>query len=214
MVDFYVQKYNDLSQPEIIIYSVNLRKYHQWRDEGRWDLIIDDLAHISNNLKICGASIGLIATNSMHKVFDEVQAKTDLKLVHIADATAFAIRKKDIKTIGLLGTKYTMSELFYISKLEKQGLSVIVPEANEQELINDIIFKELVFGKFYNSSKDIYLKIIDKLVEKGAKGIVLGCTEIPLLINQEMCDIPLFDTAKIHAKTALLSAIKYDIILS
>jgi len=203
IIDMHVKKYGNLSQPEIIIYSVNLKQYHQWRDDDRWDLIIEDLVKISNNLKICGASVGLIATNSMHKVFDEVQIKTDLKLIHIADATALDIRKKGINKVGLLGTKYTMREDFYISRLESQGLSVIVPDIAEQELVNKIIFDELIFGKFNEDSKQKYIKIIQKLTKAGAEGIILGCTEIPLLINQRMCDIPLFNTAKIHIRTAL-----------
>ena len=212
MIDFYAKKYGDLSQPEIIIYSVNLRQYHQWRDDCKWDLIIDDLVKISNNLKICGASVGLIATNSMHKVFDEVQAKTDLNLIHIADATALAIRKKGITKVGLLGTKYTMSEDFYISRLESHGLSIDLPDIAEQEFVNKVIFDELIFGKFSENSKQGYLKIIRNLTKRGAEGIILGCTEIPLLINQEICDIPLFDTAKIHAKTALFSVLNSNMI--
>lgn len=207
MIDLYVKRYGELSQPEIIIYSVSTQQYHGWRDKNRWDLIIEDLAKISNNLKISGADIGVIATNSMHKVFDEVQAKTDLKLIHIVDATALAVKKQGIKKIGLLGTKYTMSENFYISRLKKQGLNVVTPDTAQQEIVNKIIFDELIFGNFREDSKQKYLSIIKKLEEKGARGIVLGCTEIPLLIKQEMCDVPLFDTAKIHAKTALFNAI-------
>ncbi|MFK5881658.1 MAG: amino acid racemase [Sulfurospirillum sp.] len=203
----YADRFGDYSYPEIIIYSVNMTVYHQWRDENRWDLIIKDMADVANKLKAAGADFGLITTNTMHKVFDQVQQKTSLTLLNLIDVTALDVKQKNIRTVGLLGTKYTMSEDFYSSRLEKNNLTVLVPEPKDQETIHKIIIQELVRGEILEQSKNKYLNIINKLKQQGAKGIILGCTEIPLLIKQSDCDIPLIDTATIHAEAALLYAI-------
>ncbi len=203
----YVEKFGDDSYPEIIIYSVNLEDYHRWRSENRWDLIIEDMADIANKLQVAGADFGLIATNTMHKVFAQVQQKTTLPLLNLIDVTAGEARRKNIQTIGLIGTKYTMSEDFYRVGLKDNNLSVLVPCAEDQEIIHKIIVEELVRGKILPQSKSAYLKIIKKLQQQGAEGVILGCTEIPLLIKQHDCDIPVIDTATIHAQAALLQAI-------
>ena len=203
----YVEKVGDDSYPEIIIYSVNLENYHRWRAENRWDLITEDMADIANKLQAAGADFGLIATNTMHKVFAQVQQKTALPLLNLIDVTAAEVSKKNIQRIGLLGTKYTMSEDFYRVGLEAHNLAVLVPCAEDQEIIHKIIVEELVRGKILPQSKSAYLNIIKKLKQQGAQGVILGCTEIPLLIKQHDCDIPVIDTATIHAQAALLQAI-------
>jgi len=204
----YVAKFGNYTYPEIIIYSVNLENYHRWRGENKWDLIINDMVDIANKLQVAGADFGLIATNTMHRVFDQVQQQIALPLLNLIDVTAKDVKQKNIKKIGLLGTKYTMSEDFYRLGLEKNNLSVLVPSPEDQEVIHRIIVEELVRGDILESSKTEYLNIINKLKQKGAEGVILGCTEIPLLIKQHDCDIPVIDTATIHAEAALCRAIK------
>ncbi|SEA77630.1 aspartate racemase [Desulfuromusa kysingii] len=203
----FVEMFGTYSYPEIIIYSVNLENYHQWRAANRWDLIAADMITIAEKLQTAGADFGLIATNTMHKVFDVVQQAIDLPLLHLIDATVEAIKAKNLATIGLLGTKYTMTDGFYTDRLDNNNLTTVVPVAEDQEIIHRIIVEELVRGQFLESSKRQYLSIIDKMKKNGAEGIILGCTEIPLLVHQDDCDIPLFDTAVIHAEAALKTAL-------
>ena len=203
----YVEKFGDYAYPEIIIYSVNLKNYHHWRNENRWDLIAEDLSSVAAKLKEAGADFGLIATNTMHKVFDQVQSNTSLPLINLISTTAEDVNRKGISTVALLGTKFTMSENFYINGLKNQGISTIVPSPEDQEVIHRIIVDELVRGIISQRSKQQYLNIISKLKAQGAEGVILGCTEIPLLIKQQDCDITVIDTASIHAEAALSYAI-------
>ncbi|QBB72442.1 amino acid racemase [Pseudolysobacter antarcticus] len=203
----YVARFGDCGYPEIIIYSVNLEQYHAWRAQGRWDLIAKDLANIANKLKDAGADLGVIATNTMHKVFDQVQDGTDLPLLHILEPTIAEIRKAGLLRVGLLGTQFTMAEQFYKNHLSSAGISTVVPTLANQAIVHDIIVKELVRGIFTEQSRQSYLEIINQLVADGADGVILGCTEIPLLIDQKSCEVPLFDTATLHAEAALQAAI-------
>ncbi len=202
----HFEKFGNYGYPEIIIYSVNLENYRKWRSENKWDFIIKDLASTAEKLQKAGADFGLIATNTMHQVFGDVQNETSLPLINLIDATGMYAKQKNLHTVGLLGTIYTMSEDFYKSGLKKNGLSVLVPSPDDQAAIYKIIVEELFQGKILDQSKHQYIDIIDKLKNKGAEGVVLGCTEIPLLIRQEDCSIPIIDTAKIHAESALLYA--------
>lgn len=203
----YVEKFGDYGYPEIIIYSVNLKSYHQWRNDNRWDLIAEDLIRVANELTAAGADFGLIATNTMHKVFDDVQANISLPLINLVSTTAADVSAKGIATVALLGTKFTMSEDFYIDGLNSQGITTLVPNPEDQEIIHRIIVDELVRGIILQESKQQYLNIINKLKAQGAQGVILGCTEIPLLIKQQDCDITVIDTAAIHAAAALCRAI-------
>lgn len=139
----------------------------------------------------------------MHKVIDDIRSKINIPIVHIADATASRIKEKGLRTIGLLGTKYTMEQEFYKSRLEQNGIKVIVPNADERELINKIIYEELCLGKIRQESRDYYKKVIQGLIELGAEGIILGCTEIGLLVKPEDSKVPVFDTTYIHAVEAV-----------
>ena len=154
-------------------------------------------------MKNAGADLGLIVTNTMHIVFDEVQNEISIPLLNIIKSTAEFINKEKITTVGLLGTIFTMSKDFYKQELKKNGIATLVPEKEEQELINKIIFQELTKGIILPKSKAVYVKIINKLRDRGAQGIILGCTEIPLLVKEEYCTIRLYDTTKIHAEKAL-----------
>ncbi len=203
----YTARFGEDSYPEVIIYSVNLDRYHRWRDDERWDLIAEELSLIANKLLEAGADFGLIATNTMHKVFDAVQAQTALPLLHILDSTVQAIRKAGLRKVGLLGTRFTMAEAFYRDHLSANGIEAMVPDERDQRIIHDIIVTELVRGHISDESRGSYLKIIRRLTKAGAEGIVLGCTEIPLLIQSEHCSLPVFDTASLHAAAALERAI-------
>jgi len=199
----YIKRYGDYGYPEILIYSVNLENYHRWRGENRWDLIAENLIHSAKNLQKAGADFGLIATNTMHKVFDVVKDAVSLPLIHLIEVTADRAKKTGLKKLGLLGTQYTMCDGFYQDKITQYGLNVIVPDSNDQKIIHKIIVEELVQGKLLENSKSEYLRIINELTCLGAEGIILGCTEIPLLIKQKDSPVPLLDTAIIHADAAL-----------
>ena len=146
-----------------------------------------------------GADFLLICTNTMHKVVSQIEEKVNIPILHIADATAKEIAKRKIAKIGLLGTKYTMEQDFYKARIEANGIRVIIPEQNDREMINKIIFEELCLGKINPPSREYFKKVIDSLVQNGAEGIVLGCTEIGLLVKEEDSNVPLFDTTLIHA---------------
>ncbi|MCB9480617.1 MAG: amino acid racemase [Desulfobacteraceae bacterium] len=204
----YAEMFGNYDYPEIIIYSVNLENYHKWRSINRWDLIIEDLVSCFNNLKKAGADFGLIATNTMHKVYDQVAELIDMPLINIIDETAKKARDLNISTLGLIGTKYTMGDGFYQNRLSGFKIKTLVPDLEQQETVHRIIVEELVRGCFLKESKKRYIDIIEGLISRGADGIILGCTEIPLLIKQEDFKIKLFDTAEIHADAALQAAIK------
>lgn len=166
--------------------------------------------HCFQKLKNAGADFGLIATNTMHKVFRQVADIVDLPLINIIDETALKAKELGISTIGLLGTKYTMSDGFYQERLSKFDINTLVPNPDQQEVVHKIIVDELVRGHFLEKSKNRYIDIIQNLVARGAKGIILGCTEIPLLVKKEDVDIQLLDTAIIHAESALKVALNLD----
>jgi len=206
----YVTRFGDHSYPDILVYSVNLENYHRWRRENRWDLIADDLIATVNSLQRGGADFGLIATNTMHKVFAEVASAVTLPLINLIDETARYALRHGIKNLGLLGTRYTMSDGFYRHRLAHFGLQTITPSAQDQETVHRIIVNELIRGELLTDSKERYLEIIGKLHSQGAEGIILGCTEIPLLIKQQDVALVLLDTAEIHAEAALQAALSPD----
>lgn len=203
----YIEKFGDCGYPEIIIVSVSREQFYRWRIEGRWDLVTENLIGAAQTLQRAGADIALIATNTMHKVFDEVQQAVSLPLMHILDATIDAIKAQGIRTVGLLGTQPTMQETFYRTKLAENGIDTIVPAEDDQQRVNRIIVDELVRGNILAESRQEYLRIIQTLKQRGAGGIILGCTEIPLLVRPQDADLPLFDTAVLHAQAALDRAV-------
>ena len=206
----YTEQYGDYGYPEIVIYSVTLQNYHDWRSVGKWDKIAEDMIKAAKALEKAGADFGIIATNTMHLVFDEVQAAVQIPFLHLIDATTKSIKEKGCSKVALLGTKFTMSEKFYRDRLTAEGITSIVPNANDQETIHNIIVKELVRGQINDDSRQEYLNIISKMQKNGAEGIILGCTEIPLLIQEKHCNLPLFDTTTIHAEAALQYALAND----
>jgi len=199
----YVRRYGDFSYPEIVIYSVNFQEFMDLSRHERWDLIADKMVVIFEKLKKAGADVGLIAANTLHIVFEEVQEKSPIPLVSIIEATAEAITLKGVKTVGLLGTLFTMSKDFYKKGLGTKGIEALVPDEKDQQLVSRVIYEELTRGIVKPESRVEYVNIVEKLKARGAEGIVLGCTEIPLLIEEKDCDVRLFNTALIHAEKAL-----------
>ncbi|GAV15664.1 aspartate/glutamate racemase family protein [Paenibacillus sp. NAIST15-1] len=197
------RKLGGLHSAKCLLYSVDFDEIEQYQAEGNWEKAGEVLANAARSLEKGGANFIVICTNTMHKVIDDIRSKINIPIVHIADATANRIKEKGLRTIGLLGTKYTMEQDFYKSRLELNGIKVIVPNADERELINKIIYEELCLGKIHQESRDYYKKVIQGLIELGAEGIILGCTEIGLLVKPEDSKVPVFDTTYIHAVEAV-----------
>ena len=187
---------------ELIINSFDFGQISQLLTEGSWDLLDKKMADTAISLEGAGASCILICANTMHLCVDAVRKVVRIPVIHIAETTAKEIQKKGIQKVALLGTKYTMEKDFFKDILSAHSIETILPDAEERDEIHRIIYEELAQGIFKKSSKESYLKIIDRLILKGAEGIVLGCTEIPLLINQNDVSLPIFDTARIHAAAA------------
>jgi aspartate racemase len=199
----YTSRFGDYGYPEILIYSVNFQKFVDWQHHGQWAEAAREMAEALERLHGAGADFGLIATNTMHIVFDEVQRAVHMPLLSIIQATAEAILASGLQSVGLLGTVFTMSEPFFRQGLERAEIKVLVPESGDQQKINDVIYQELCRGEIRPASRQVFLDIIAGLRARGAQGIVLGCTEIPLLVEPQHCDLPLFNTALLHAAKAL-----------
>ncbi len=198
-----------LHSAKSIMYSFDFDEIESLQHQGRWvelgQLVID----AAQKLEKGGADLIVICTNTVHKVADEVQNSINIPLWHIVDATAEKINEMGLQKVGLLGTKFTMEEGFYKDRLrENYGLQVIIPEEEERQIVHDIIYKELVIGIIEERSKVKFIEIIQQLKTKGVQGVILGCTEIPLLIKQEDVDLPLFDTTTIHASSAAKYALR------
>lgn len=208
IVHDYTAQFGTHGYPEIIIYSVTFEPYIHWQEEGEWGVMADDMVKACKGLEVAGADFIVIATNTMHKVVNEVQAEINIPIVSMLDVVATAILSQGFRTVALLGTMYTMVDEFYVQGLEKHGLKVLVPDADDRQVIHDVIFKELIKGDVLPASKKRYIDIISKLEVAGAEGVVLGCTEIPMLVKAEDVNIPIFDTTVIHATAALEYALK------
>lgn len=202
-------KLGGLHSAEIVLYSVDFQGIEQLQHEGKWDEAANLMIDAARRVERGGADFVVICTNTMHKMANEVAANINIPLLHIADATAEKIVSLGFKKIALLGTKFTMEQDFYKGCLaKKHGLDVLIPDEAGRQVIHDIIYKELCLGKTENSSREQLKVIIENLIDDGAQGIILGCTELPLLIKQHDCPVPLFDTTKIHAQAAVEYALK------
>jgi len=208
IVHRYHELYGNHGYPETIIVGVSFQQYEDWMMKEDWDSIEKALLEGLKTLKRAGADFTVIATNTMHILFEKLQKQIDMPLISIVDATAEAIKEEGFKKIGLIGTQFSMTKPFYREGLKKHGIEVVTPNKEDRDYIVKVIFEELSVGKLTEESRKGYLKIIDKLVDQGAEGIVLGCTEIPLLIRQQDTDVKVFDTATVHAEKALQYAIK------
>jgi len=193
-----------LHSAKIVMHSVDFAESEQFQVQGEWQRAGEQLAAAASNLEQAGAEMVLLCTNLMHKVAPYIEAGIDVPFLHIADAAGGAIKAQGLKKVGLLGTRYTMEEDFYRQRLQdKHGLDVVIPDQADRDYVHQVIFSELCLGKFTLESKKNYLALIDKLRRQGAQGVILGCTEIPLLVGQEDTDLPLFNTAALHAEYAL-----------
>jgi len=192
-----------LNFSQCIIYSFNYADIKKNNDANDWDATFKMLLEACLHLKSSGAEAIVLCANTMHVIADRLQNELDIPLIHIATATAEDIAKTNITKIGLLGTKFTMELDFFTSKLSALGIATLIPDADEREFIHYTIFEELGRGLLLESTKERYMNIIAKLISNGAEGIILGCTEIPLLIQPADVTVPLFDTAQLHARAAV-----------
>lgn len=192
-----------LHSADLLIHSVDFGPINTLQETGEWDELGAMMASSGKRLQAAGAKGLLIATNTMHKLFGDVEAATDLPIIHIADATIDAIKAQNLSKIALLGTQFTMNQDFYKQRLIDAGLEVLIPAEDERAEVHRIIKKELCVGEFKDSSRQYYIDVINGLAERGAEGVILGCTEIGLLITQDDSPIPVFDTTAIHAAAAV-----------
>jgi len=194
---------------KIVLYSVDFAEVESQQHEGRWDDLTQLMIDAAQRVERGGAELLLICTNTMHKMADEVQKGIRIPILHIVDATAAAIKSRSMKKVGLLGTRFTMEQDFYKQRLiRNHGLEVLIPEEKEREDIHRILYNELCLGEIREQSKGTFQKIIANLEARGAQGIILGCTEIPLLVSQADYRIPLFDTTTLHARAAVDFALR------
>ncbi len=204
------EKLGGLHSAKSLMCSVDFAEIEALQHAGRWDEATEAMIEAAQHVESGGADFVVICTNTMHKMADEVEAAIGIPLLHIADATAEAIKSQGLSRIGLLGTKFTMEEDFYRGRLvEKHGLDALIPEADDREIVHRIIYDELVLGEIKAESREQYKNIIEKLIAAGAQGIILGCTEIGLLVKEEDSRVPLFDTTYIHAVSAVEMALEY-----
>jgi aspartate racemase len=203
------EKEGGLHSAKCILYSLDFGETMEIKNAKGWGELAKVMANAAQKLEAAGADVVVICTNTMHKLVPEIQRTIRVPIIHIADATAQKVLEKGLSRVGLLGTKTTMDEDFYKGRMkEKFGIDVLVPEKDERNFIDSVIFDELCVGKINASSKERFKLIIEGLVEKGAEGIILGCTEIPLLIKQDDAKVPILDTTEIHAKAAVEFALK------
>ncbi len=187
-----------------LMYSLDFAEIESLQNDGDWEQLTQEMVNAAQTLEQGGANILVICTNTMHRMADEVQSAVSIPLLHIADAAAQTIKAQNIDTVGLLGTRFTMEGDFYRMRLEeKHGLKVLIPPEKERETVHRVIYEELVKGEIRDSSQNAYIKIIEGLNARGAQGVILGCTEIPLLVKQSDVSIPIFDTTTIHAQAAV-----------
>jgi len=209
-VDYYTyinkgvnEQLGGLNAGNFIIHSVNYADIVKNNESGNWDATLELITKASLNLKLSGAEAIVLCANTMHMIADDLQKNIGIPVIHIAEATAAEIKKQEISKVGLLGTKFTMERDFFTNKLADQGITALIPDEDERAFIHETIGNELGKGIFKPETKAYYLHVMRKLIEQGAEGIILGCTEIPMLIKPGDIDIPLFDTTLIHSKAAV-----------
>jgi aspartate racemase len=197
-----------LHSARIVLYSVDFHDVEAMQRGGRWSEAGEVLAQAARAVERAGADFIVLCTNTMHKVAAAIERAVPIPLLHIADPTADAVRAAGVRTVGLLGTRFTMEEDFYRERLrERHGLDVVVPDAADRDTVHRVIYDELCMGRIVESSRDRYRAIVDRLVVRGAEGIILGCTEISMLIGAADAAVPTFDTTLLHARAAALRAL-------
>ena len=202
------EKFGGLHSAKICLFSVDFDEIEKLQHSGNWSETAKILGDAAQSIEAGGADFLVMCTNTMHRVAREIESSIHIPLLHIADATAEKITSKGLRKVGLLGTKYTMEQDFYKGRLiEHHGIEVLVPNHKDRDFIHDVIYNELCIGKINKESRAGYVRIIENLADQGAQAVILGCTEIALLVQQEHTSAPLFDTTKIHALKALEEAL-------
>ena len=189
-----------LHSAKVLLYSVDFAEIEECQSSGDWEKSADILSAVAQNLEKAGADFIVICTNTMHKVVPQIQSSINIPIIHIAESTAAELKRQNISKVALLGTKYTMKQDFYKAKLESSGIEVLIPDEQGIEIVNTVIFNELCLGIISELSRRKFHDIIEKLGEQGAQGVILGCTEVGMLICQDDTDLPVFDKTLIHAK--------------
>ncbi len=197
------ERLGGLHSARIVLLSVDFAEIEALQSTGAWDQAAAVLARAAKQVEAAGADLLLLCTNTMHKVADQVDAAVGIPLLHLADATAAAVQAAGLSTIGLLGTTFTMEESFYRDRLASHGLTVLVPEAEDRALVHSVIYDELCLGLVTEASRATFVAVIGRLVAASAEGIVLGCTEIELLITQTDSRVPVFPTTRLHVEAAV-----------
>jgi aspartate racemase len=194
--------------PDLLLRAYDFAEIEALQETGDWDAAGQRLASDAWGLQLAGAELIVLATNTMHRVADAIEGSVDVPFLHLADATADAVRSAGLTRVGLLGTRYTMEHDFYRGRLEdRHGLDVLVPDEPDRTVVHDIIYRELVRGEVRDESRLTYLTVIDQLLGRGAEGIIAGCTEIELLVGPDDIDCPYFPTTRLHAIAAIDSAL-------
>jgi aspartate racemase len=202
------QALGGLHSAKVCLYSVDFHEIEQLQHQGKWAETADILAKAAQAVEAGGADVFLICTNTMHKVAAEVQAAVNIPMIHIADATAKGLLAGGITKVGLLGTAFTMQQEFYKGRLTSEfGIEVLVPNTEQQVMVHEVIYQELCLGEINLASKQKYLEVIQDLYNQGAQAVILGCTEITLLVQQKDTQVPLYDTTAIHAQSAVAVAL-------
>lgn len=197
-----------LNSAKICMYSVNFDEIERLQHQGRWSEMANILSDAALSVEKGGADFILICTNTMHKVVPEIEEKITIPILHIADTTAQILLEQGVKKVGLLGTAFTIEQDFYKARLvNKFGIGVVIPDESDREQVHNIIYQELCRGEVKEESRDVYRQIIEKLSQQGAEAVILGCTEIALLIQQQHTDVPLLDTTSVHADAAVRLAL-------
>jgi aspartate racemase len=197
------EKLGGAEAAKVILYSLNFGEIKKLTEAGDWKAMEHIIVSAAKKLEQAGADCILIAANTMHKIADEVKGAISIPLIHVAEETAKAISNKQLRTVALLGTKYTMQFDFYKNTLSEHGITAIIPSEEDINYINNAIYSEMSRSLFLPGTKARFISIINDLIQEGAEGIILGCTEIPLLLNQGDCPVPVFDTTEIHTKAAV-----------
>lgn len=197
-----------LHSAKIFLHSVDFAEIEKHQSKGEWDKSAVILSKAAKSLEQAGADYIVICTNTMHKVAPDIEKEINIPIVHIADATAEELQKDGIKRVALLGTKYTMTQDFYKQRIQARGIEVMIPDAEDVDIVNQVIYDELCLGKISSVSRKEFVRIIAELQDEGAEGVILGCTEIGLLIGKEDSSLPVYDTAQIHARVAALKSLE------
>lgn len=196
-----------LHSARLLLFSVDFAEIEALQHQGDWPATAEILSRAASSLERAGADFLMIGTNTMHKVAPEIEQAIQIPLLHIADATAEVLRNDGINCVGLLGTRFTMEQAFYRERLEKAGIEVLTPDERQRETVHRVIYEELCRGSIQANSRNAYLDIVTSLSARGAQAVILGCTEIGLLINQRDTEVPLYDTTAIHAMRAVEQAL-------